>query len=46
MAYERNEDGVAKELGCDWVVYQRLSDLQDSVREAGECPDQGENILY
>ncbi|KAL3762657.1 hypothetical protein ACHAWU_001602 [Discostella pseudostelligera] len=40
VAYERNEDGVAKELGCDWVVYQRLSDLQDSVREAGECADQ------
>jgi amidophosphoribosyltransferase len=46
VAYERNEDGVSKELGCDWVVYQRLCDLEDSIREAGECPEQGENREY
>ena len=42
VAYERNEDEIAEKLGCDWVLYQRLGDLEDSVREAGECPDQGE----
>ncbi|KAL3807537.1 hypothetical protein ACHAXA_002576 [Cyclostephanos tholiformis] len=40
VAYERNEEEIAKEIGCDWVVYQDLGDLEDSVREAGECPDQ------
>jgi amidophosphoribosyltransferase len=50
VAYERNEEEVAREIGCDWVVYQDLGDLEDSVREAGECPDQGEEcrncLLY
>ena len=45
VAYERNEEEVAREIGCDWVVYQDLGDLEDSVREAGECPDQGEECL-
>jgi len=40
IAYERNEEEIAKKLGCEWVVYQRLKDLEESVREAGECPDQ------
>lgn len=31
VAYERNEDQIAAELGCDWVVYQDLKDLEDSV---------------
>lgn len=43
VAYERNEDQIAKKLGCDWIVYQRLNDLEESVREAGECPEQGKN---
>ena len=33
VAYERTEDEIAKVIGCDWVVYQELSDLEDSVRE-------------
>ena len=40
IAYERNEDEIAKKLGCDWIVYQRLNDLEDAVRESGECADQ------
>ncbi|KAL7540432.1 hypothetical protein ACHAXR_010109 [Thalassiosira sp. AJA248-18] len=40
VAYERNEDQIAKKLGCDWVIYQKLNDLEDSVREAGENPEQ------
>ena len=42
VAYERNEDEIAEKLGCDWIVYQRLKDLEDSVNEAGECTDQCE----
>mmetsp|Transcript_27629 Transcript_27629/g.58386 ORF Transcript_27629/g.58386 Transcript_27629/m.58386 type:complete len:534 (-) Transcript_27629:255-1856(-) len=40
VAYKRNEEEIAAKLGCDWVVYQRLDDLEDSVRESGECLDQ------
>lgn len=40
VAYERNEDEIAEKLGCDWVVYQRLDDLEDAVRAAGENPEQ------
>lgn len=31
VAYERNESEIAAEIGCDWVVYQDLSDLEDSI---------------
>ena len=34
IAYERNEEEIAREIGCDWVLYQRLEDLEASVREA------------
>jgi amidophosphoribosyltransferase len=37
VAYERNEEQIAQILGCDWIIYQNLQDLEDSVREAGEC---------
>ncbi|KAL9180102.1 hypothetical protein ACHAXT_008072 [Thalassiosira profunda] len=40
VAYERNEDQIAKKLGCDWIIYQKLNDLEDSVRECGEDPEQ------
>lgn len=40
VAYERNEEEIAKKLGCDWVLYQRLNDLEQAVRDAGECPEQ------
>jgi amidophosphoribosyltransferase len=33
IAYNRDEDAVAREIGCDWVVYQDLRDLEDSVLE-------------
>lgn len=41
VAYERNEEEIAKILGCDWIVYQRLNDLEESIRESGEIPEQG-----
>lgn len=41
VAYGRNEDDIAKILGCDWVIYQKLNDLEAAVREAGDRPEQG-----
>jgi amidophosphoribosyltransferase len=32
VAYGRTDMEVQRELGCDWLVYQDLSDLIDSVR--------------
>lgn len=32
IAYEREEKEIATKIGCDWVVYQDLKDLVDSVR--------------
>lgn len=34
IAYERNEEEIAREIGCDWVLYQRLEDLEASIRDA------------
>ena len=34
IAYERQEDQIASKIGCDWIVYQDLQDLQDSVLES------------
>lgn len=36
VAYERNETEIAARIGCDWVLYQDLHDLEDSIREAAE----------
>ena len=33
IAYERNEDEIAEKIGCDWVVYQDLKDLEDAITE-------------
>ena len=38
IAYERSEDEIAEKIGCEMVVYQDLSDLEDSVRESA-LPD-------
>lgn len=38
IAYQRNEEQIAKEIGCDWVVYQNLTDLEDSIKEAETTP--------
>jgi len=34
IAYQRDEEEIARQIGCDWVLYQDLDDLQDSVKEA------------
>ena len=31
VAYERDEHDVARHIGCEWVIYQDLDDLVDSV---------------
>jgi amidophosphoribosyltransferase len=33
MAYQRNEEEIAEKIGCDWVIYQDLQDLEDAVTE-------------
>jgi amidophosphoribosyltransferase len=33
IAFGRTEDTIAEEIGCDWVVYQDLEDLEKSVLE-------------
>jgi amidophosphoribosyltransferase len=33
IAYERDEAQIAEKIGCEWVVYQDLNDLQDSIWE-------------
>jgi len=33
IAYERDETEIAAKIGCEWVVYQDLKDLEDSVKE-------------
>jgi len=33
IAYGRNEEEIAKKIGCDWIVYQDLKDLEDSVSQ-------------
>eukprot|EP00934_Nitzschia_sp_Nitz4_P002479 Nitzschia sp. Nitz4//scaffold170_size48074//34977//36881//NITZ4_007110-RA/size48074-augustus-gene-0.35-mRNA-1//-1//CDS//3329538655//2469//frame0 len=40
IAYKRNEDEIATKIGCDWVVYQDLADLEASVTEVApkDCP--------
>mmetsp|Transcript_27310 Transcript_27310/g.40182 ORF Transcript_27310/g.40182 Transcript_27310/m.40182 type:complete len:566 (+) Transcript_27310:133-1830(+) len=34
VAYEREEHEIAKHIGCDWIIYQDLQDLVDSVQES------------
>mmetsp|Transcript_29023 Transcript_29023/g.35333 ORF Transcript_29023/g.35333 Transcript_29023/m.35333 type:complete len:538 (+) Transcript_29023:212-1825(+) len=33
VAFERDEDEISKHIGSDWIVYQELKDLQDSIIE-------------
>lgn len=36
IAYGREEEEIAAKIGCDWVVYQDLKDLEDSVVEVAD----------
>ena len=31
VAYERSDEEIAKKIGCDWVLYQDLEDLEEAV---------------
>jgi amidophosphoribosyltransferase len=33
VAYERNDEQIAQNIGCDWIVYQDTDDLVDAVKE-------------
>lgn len=33
IAHSKTDDEIAKEIGCEWVIYQDLSDLEDSVKQ-------------
>jgi len=33
IAYDREDKEIAEKIGCDWVVYQDLDDLEKSVQE-------------
>jgi len=33
IAYEREEEQIATKVGCDWIVYQDLQDLENSILE-------------
>jgi len=34
IAYQRGEEEISAKIGCDWVIYQDLDDLESSVIEA------------
>lgn len=36
IAFNRTEEEIAQEIGCDWVIFQDLKDLEDSVRQENE----------
>jgi amidophosphoribosyltransferase len=48
IAYGREEEEIAAKIGCDWVVYQDLKDLEDSVKAAAspELPLTGKKEHY
>jgi amidophosphoribosyltransferase len=33
VAYEREEHEIAEQIGADWIVYQKMKDLEDSITE-------------
>jgi amidophosphoribosyltransferase len=33
IAFDRTEEEIAAKIGCDWVMYQDLQDLKDSITE-------------
>lgn len=36
IAFNRTEEEIAQEIGCEWVIFQDLQDLEDSVRHENE----------
>jgi len=43
IAYNRDEEAISKIIGCDWIVYQDLKDLEDSV---SECCSPEKEVIY
>ena len=46
VAFERNEEEIAEQIGCDWIVFQDTSDLEDAVKECTvpEVPVESKSI--
>eukprot|EP00527_Entomoneis_sp_CCMP2396_P002016 CAMPEP_0198140628 /NCGR_PEP_ID=MMETSP1443-20131203/3761_1 /TAXON_ID=186043 /ORGANISM="Entomoneis sp., Strain CCMP2396" /LENGTH=576 /DNA_ID=CAMNT_0043803121 /DNA_START=35 /DNA_END=1765 /DNA_ORIENTATION=- len=38
IAYQREEAEIAKKIGCDWVLFQELQDLKNSILEVEKAP--------
>jgi amidophosphoribosyltransferase len=36
VAHERSEEDVQRQLGCDWLVYQDIEDLEWAVAEGND----------
>ncbi|KRG68181.1 amidophosphoribosyltransferase [Pseudoxanthomonas dokdonensis] len=36
IAHDRSVEDIEKQLGCDWLIYQDLEDLEAAVREGNE----------
>ena len=43
IAYGRDDKEIAEKIGCDWVVYQDLADLEESVKE---CATEGRALKH
>jgi len=46
IAHNRNEKEIANILGCDWVLYQDLEDLEESVRILNPSLKEFENCTF
>jgi hypothetical protein len=49
IAYERDEAQIAEKIGCEWVVYQDLEDLQDciwEVKNPQEMEEEKQAVAY
>lgn len=56
VAYNRSDDEVAPAIGADWVVYQDLDALEDSVRHfrpdlqvqcvITSCPQRNDDLCF
>ena len=50
VAYERDEKEIAEVIGADWIVYQRMNDLEDAVKECipegAKGPEEFDNSCF
>ncbi len=46
VAHERSIQDVEKLLGCDWLIYQDLEDLESSIREGNPALDRFDSSCF